>query len=106
MSEVHSEAQEQEDEATLALLPSKSYQQAGRQAGRHSGRETVPGLRGAHTEMLNALDTPEKQLATGNKDTLIVLLRSICMREIMHSLCQKDIINSPTSALHLIEVII
>lgn len=72
MSEVHHEAQEEEDEATQALLPSESYWQAGWQ--------TVPGLRGAHTEMLDALDTLERQLAAGNEDPLIVLLRSICMR--------------------------
>lgn len=56
--------------------------------------------------MLDALDTLERQPAAGNKDPLIVLLRSVCMREIKRCLCQKDIINSPTSALHLIEVII
>lgn len=51
MSEVHCETQEEEDEATLALLPSKSYQQtAGRQAGRPQR---------AHTEILDGL-TPQR----------------------------------------------
>lgn len=103
MSEVHCEAQEEEDEATLALLPSKLYRRAGRLAGRQADR-TRPQR--AHTEMLDALDTPERQPGAGNKDPLIVLLRSICMREIKCSLCQKDIINSPTNTLHLMEVII
>lgn len=56
------------------------------------------------TEMLDALDTLERQPAEGNKDPFIVLLRSVCIREIKHGLCQKDTINSST--LHLIEVII
>lgn len=99
MSEVHREAQEEEDEATLAHLPSKSYLLAGRQADC-----TRPQR--AHTEMLDALDSLERQLAAGNKDPLIFLLRCICVREIKCSLCRKDVINSPTSALHLIEVII
>lgn len=54
--------------------------------------------------MLDALDTLERQPAEGNKDPFIVLLRSVCIREIKHGLCQKDTINSST--LHLIEVII
>lgn len=95
MSEVHREAQEEEDEATLAHLPFQVIL-AGRQADC-----TRP-----HTEMLDALDILERQPAAGNKDPLIVLLRCICMREIKCSLCQKDVINSPTRALHLIEVII
>ena len=60
MSEVHREAQEEEDEATQALLPPEPYLQACRQA--------VPGLGGAHPEMLDALHTLERQLAAGNKD--------------------------------------
>ncbi len=86
--------------------PSLHPSHTGRQAGRQASRQTVPDLKRAHTEMLDALDTLERQPAAGNKDPLIVLLRSICMSEIKRSLCQKDIINSPTSALHLIEVII
>lgn len=63
MSEVHGEAQEEEDEATLALLPSIL---AGRQADR-----TRPQR--AHTQILDALDTPERQPAAGNNGPLIVL---------------------------------
>lgn len=64
MSEVHCEAQEKEDEATLAFFPAKSYRQAG---------STRPQR--AHTEMLDAPDTLERQPAAGNKDPVIALLR-------------------------------
>lgn len=74
MSEVHHEAQEQEAEAALALLPFEA------------GRQTVPGFRVAHTEMLDSLITLERQPGAGNEDSLIVLLGSICMREIKHIL--------------------
>lgn len=70
MSEVHREAQEEEEEAALALNPSKSYWLTGRQ-----GDCTKPQR--AHTEMLDTLDTPERQPAAGNKEPLIVLERSI-----------------------------
>lgn len=74
MSEVHHEAQKGEVEATLALLPFKP------------GRQAVPGFRVAHIEMLDALVTLERQPGAGNKDSLIVLLGSICMREIKYIL--------------------
>lgn len=56
--------------------------------------------------MLDALDTLDALQAAWNKDPVFFLLRFICMRKIKRGLCQTNTINSPTSTLHLIEVII
>lgn len=72
----------------------------------------VDSTKHRNTEMLDALDGPERQSACSTKRgsplslVLLFSLRSICTRGNKHSLCQKEIINSPTSTLHLIEVII
>lgn len=69
MFEVHCEAQEGEVDATLALLP-------------------FPAVRlyqaSASTEILDSLVPVESQPRAGTTDSVIVLLGSICVREIKY----------------------
>lgn len=51
----------------------------------------------AHTEMLEALGIPERHPQAVNKDPMLDLSRSICMREINHSPCQRILLIHPTS---------
>lgn len=85
MSELHHEAQEAVDEAKLVLL---AYERADSSM-----------LYRAHAEILDALDTQERQSIAGNRDRCTVPSGDFYRSELMH-VCQKHIIISPTNVLH------